>query len=83
VVTVINEQTRLTLGQVSRLLGRPYYSVEYAHKVGLVPEPQRIGNRRVYALEDIRQLAQHFGVTMRSLKPSEITDGENEEEGKP
>jgi DNA-binding transcriptional MerR regulator len=50
-------------GQVARLLGVPSYRIEYAHTNNGLGEPvQRVMNKRLYTLDDLRRVAKHFGV---------------------
>ena len=52
------------LGEVSRVLGRKPYHVTHVLTTGKVPEPAlRIGNKRLFAVEDVERLAQHFRVS--------------------
>ncbi len=52
-------------GQVARLLGVQPYQIDYAHSTGQIVEPSvRFLGKRVYAPEDVRRVAQHFGVTL-------------------
>jgi DNA-binding transcriptional MerR regulator len=48
------------LEEAARLLGVPFYKIRYAHKAGHVPEPPRIGTRRVYDAEMLEQLREYF-----------------------
>ena len=48
------------LEEAGRLLQVPFYKIRYAHKAGHVPEPPRIGTRRVYDREALEQLRQYF-----------------------
>lgn len=55
----------LSTGEVSRLLGIPVHRIAYAHSVFQVPEPAcRILNKRMYSANDVRRIADHFGVTL-------------------
>jgi DNA-binding transcriptional MerR regulator len=52
-------------GQVARLLGLRPYQLEYAHASQSLPEPaQRFLNKRAYTPDDIRRVAEHFGVAL-------------------
>jgi len=58
-------QPPMALRQVARLLNVKPYRIDRALAVGAVPEPAlRISNRRVFEQEDIRRLADHFGVKL-------------------
>jgi DNA-binding transcriptional MerR regulator len=48
------------LEEAARLLGVPFYKIRYTHKAGHVPEPPRIGTRRVYDPALLEQLRQYF-----------------------
>jgi hypothetical protein len=50
----------LTLAELSRSTGIPYYRVVYAHQTGAIPEPPRVGNHRVYTPEDVERVREHF-----------------------
>lgn len=51
----------LSLPQVARTLGVKRSQVYYAHLSGRVPEPgTRLGNRRLYAPEDVTRLQEYF-----------------------
>ena len=52
------------LGEVSRALGRKPYHVTHVLTTGKVPEPAlRIGNKRLFAVEDVERLARQFRVS--------------------
>lgn len=48
------------LEEAARLLQVPFYKIRYAHKAGHIPEPPRIGTRRVYDNEMLEQLKAYF-----------------------
>jgi DNA-binding transcriptional MerR regulator len=48
------------LEEAARLLQVPFYKIRYAHKAGHIPEPPRIGTRRVYDPETLEQLRAYF-----------------------
>lgn len=59
----------LSTGEVAKLLGLQVYQIAYAHSTGQLAEPaRRILNKRLYAPEDVRRVAEHFGVTL----PTEV-----------
>jgi DNA-binding transcriptional MerR regulator len=71
----VNENYYL-LKDVAKVLGVKPYRVGYALATGLVPEPEtRIANKRIFDDEDIRRLAAHFGVELRSKGGSGAVDG--------
>jgi hypothetical protein len=48
------------LEEAARRLGVGYWRVRHAHRAGHVPEPPRIGNRRVYDQEMLARLRAYF-----------------------
>lgn len=50
----------MTLAELSRATGIPYYRVVYAHQTGAIPEPPRVGNHRVYRPGDVEAVVRHF-----------------------
>lgn len=65
-----------SLKDVARMLGVRSHRVGYAVSSGAVPEPdQRLGNKRVFTEEDIRRLAEHFGVLHRADPKESRHDG--------
>ena len=46
--------------EVANRLGVKWYRVKYAHMAGLVPEPMRVGNHRLYDEVDVRLLELYF-----------------------
>ena len=48
------------LEEAARLLEVPFYRIRYAHKAGHIPEPPRIGTRRVYDTEMLEKLRLYF-----------------------
>ena len=56
---------RRRTAEVARLLGKKFWQVHYAHRSGQVPEPtERFNNARVYGPDDVRKLADYFGVDL-------------------
>lgn len=52
-----------SLMDVARLLCVRSHRVAYALSSGAVQEPvQRLGNKRVFTADDVKRLAEHFGV---------------------
>lgn len=48
---------------LSRLLGIQEHRITYAIRAGFVPEPSyKVANKRVFTQEDLRRVAEHFGV---------------------
>ncbi len=51
-------------GQVARLLGLRPHQLEYAHASQALAEPTfRFLGKRVYRADDVRRVAEHFGLT--------------------
>ena len=42
----------------------PYWKIHHAYRTRKVPEPARFNNQRRLVLDDLRLLAEHFGVPM-------------------
>lgn len=52
-------------GQVARLLGLRTHQLDYAHASNQLAEPGlRFLNKRVYELDDVRRVADHFGLRL-------------------
>jgi hypothetical protein len=52
------------LGEVAKALGRKSYQVTHVLETGKVSEPAlRIGNKRLFSIEDVERLAHQFRVT--------------------
>jgi hypothetical protein len=58
----MNMNTHYTLTEVAQHLGLKYYRIAYQHKVGKLAEPLKAGGRRAYGPDDVRRVAEHFGV---------------------
>jgi DNA-binding transcriptional MerR regulator len=52
----------ICIGQLAARLGVPYWRIKYAHAAGHVPEPLRVGTRRLYTEQDIENMAIYFGL---------------------
>jgi DNA-binding transcriptional MerR regulator len=52
-----NQTDYYLLGDVARSLGCQPYKIVYLLTTGQVPEPRRIGNRRLFKREDIDRIA--------------------------
>jgi DNA-binding transcriptional MerR regulator len=69
-------QNTLSLKDVARLLNVKPYRVEYLLSNQIVPEPKlRISGRRVFGIEDVRRLAEHFKVKLPETEPVAETVG--------
>ena len=54
------------LSDVARLVKKRPHQITYAITSGLLPEPKvRMGGRRVFQDEDIRRIADFFGVQLK------------------
>jgi DNA-binding transcriptional MerR regulator len=63
----MNKQLKLyLLRDVSRMLRTKPYQIVYLLTMGLVPEPPRLGNRRMFGPEDVRRLAERLGVEVQT-----------------
>ena len=49
-----------SIREVANRLGVRWYRVKYAHMAGLVPEPMRVGNHRLYDEVDVGRLELYF-----------------------
>lgn len=59
-----------SISAVSRLLGIRQHRIDHAIASGFVPEPQiRVGNRRVFQMEDVENLRKHFSPDPKKAKP--------------
>lgn len=56
----------LLLHEVSKRLGIIAHKLVYAITTGKVPEPRlRINNKRIFQPDDVKRLADHFGVKLK------------------
>ena len=61
------KQQHFLLKDVAKVLKVKPYQVAYALSVGLVEEPEfRTSNKRIFTVEDIARLAEHFKVDLPS-----------------
>lgn len=49
-------------GEVARLIGVKPYQIAYAIATGQLPEPARFCGKRLFTSDDMRRLAEFFGV---------------------
>jgi DNA-binding transcriptional MerR regulator len=49
-----------SVGEVASRLNVAYWKVKYAHQAKHIPEPLRVGNRRLYTEDDIQRLKLYF-----------------------
>jgi hypothetical protein len=67
----------LSTGQLARLIGVPLYKIAYAHLHQDLAEPAcRILGKRMYDAEDVRRVAEHFGVTIATLLMADAVEKE-------
>ncbi len=58
-------QQLFSTGQVARLLGLRPHQIEYDHASKQLVEPaRRFLGKRVYFADDLRRVAEHFGLTL-------------------
>ncbi len=67
-------------GQVAKLLGLQAYQIEYAYASGQLAEPAfRFLGKRVHDPDDLRRVAEHFGVALDdNLKIVDGVEAEHE-----
>lgn len=51
-----------SIREVAARLNVKWYRIKYSHMAGLVPEPMRVGNHRLYAECDVRRLEDYFNM---------------------
>ena len=49
-----------SIREVANHLGVRWYRIKYAHMAGLVPEPRRVANNRLYCDADVKRLKHYF-----------------------
>lgn len=52
------------LSEVAKLVGVQPYRIVYAHVSGAIQEPSRFCGKRAYGEEDVRRVAEYFGVEL-------------------
>ena len=60
-----------TMTEVALILGVKYYQISYQHKIGALAEPIKAGGRRAYSRDDLRRVAEHFGLPIPEAGPEE------------
>lgn len=55
----------LLLGEAARQLGVPPYRLTYLMSTGRIPEPMRVGGRRVFTRADMAKISQVLGKSRR------------------
>ena len=69
----------LGLGEVSKLINVPKHRIDYAIANGSIPEPRmRISNKRAFSQEEVRVIANYFGV---QIEERVMPEREKNEEG--
>jgi hypothetical protein len=61
-----------TTDQIAKLCDVPYWKVEYAHRTGRIPEPQRVAGRRVYDDASADAVRQYFAHTLQFRPDKEV-----------
>jgi DNA-binding transcriptional MerR regulator len=51
------------LGEAAQVLGCKPYQITYALATHKVPEPKRVGGRRLFSVADLKALAKKLGIT--------------------
>lgn len=64
----------LSIGQLAQRTGRRASTIRYYESVGVLPEPERVGGRRRYALDAVRRLAVIDTGQRAGLSLEEITE---------
>lgn len=55
-------RTNYLMGELSKRLNVPPYRIAYLLTTRQLPEPKRVGNRRVFTETDARQVAKALGI---------------------
>lgn len=50
----------MSVYEVADALGIRYYRIAYAERIGDLPPPKRIGEKRVYSEEDVERIRAYF-----------------------
>lgn len=59
-MTTATTKATLSVYEVADLLGVRYYKISYAERIGHLPPPQRVGEKRVYSAEDVERIRAYF-----------------------
>jgi len=62
----MNNQDLYTLGDLSRRLGVPRHRIVYVLESGRAQESMRLGGRRVFTEQDVRNIAQQLNLIHNS-----------------
>jgi DNA-binding transcriptional MerR regulator len=54
----------MSMQDCARILNIQSYRIQYAYAHNRLPEPPRVGGRRIFTPEMLQQLAAHFGVAL-------------------
>lgn len=49
------------INQIGKAIGVKTHRIAYAIRSGSLPEPQRIGNKRIFTPEQVEEIANYFG----------------------
>jgi hypothetical protein len=70
----------MSLQDIAAALRVRSHRVQYAVANSLVPEPAlKIGNRRIFQAEDLRRLAEYFGLPLPDDEPVAGAGGRNQQ----
>jgi len=50
----------MSLAELSRETGIPYYKITYAHQTGAIPEPEKAGCHRIYTTAEVQAVRAYF-----------------------
>jgi len=56
------EKQMMSLKDVAARLGKQPYRIVYLLTTGKVPEPNRVGGKRVFSTDDLSKIAKELGV---------------------
>lgn len=59
------------MSDLSKRLNVPHYKIAYLYTTRRLPEPQRLGNRRIFSDSDARQVAKMLGLTWNAHQEKE------------
>jgi DNA-binding transcriptional MerR regulator len=59
-MTKATNKAIMSVYEVADLLGVRYYRIAYGERIGGLPPPQRVGEKRVYSAEDVERIRRYF-----------------------
>jgi DNA-binding transcriptional MerR regulator len=59
-MTTATTKATMSVYEVADALGLRYYRISYAERIGDLPLPQRVGEKRVYSAEDVERIRAYF-----------------------